>query len=140
MDNDPDLDNAVQALCWGEGIFSQKTWTKYASIIYSPNAAPTNAVEDKNRSGLPAESALCQNYPNPFNPTTMISYRLTQAAQVKLEIFDTAGRLVTTLVDENQGAGYHTAKFDAKNMNTGTYLYRLTAGSFVDIKKMLFVK
>jgi len=139
MDNDPDTDNTVQALCFGPGIFSTKTWTKYASILYSPNGAPT-AVEEKNHSGLPTESALCQNYPNPFNPSTTISYRLTQAAQVKLEIFDTAGRLVTTLVDENQGAGYHTAKFDAKNMNTGTYLYRLTAGSFVEIKKMLFVK
>jgi hypothetical protein len=140
MANDPDLDNTVQALCFGPGIFSSKSWTKYASILYSPNAAPTNAVEDKDRSGLPVESALCQNYPNPFNPSTTISYRLTQPAQVRLEIFDTAGRLVTTLVDENQGAGYHTAKFDAKNMNTGTYLYRLTAGSLVDIKKMLFVK
>jgi hypothetical protein len=139
MANDPDTDNSVQALCFGPGIFSTKTWTKYASILYSPNGAPT-AVEEKNPSALPTESALCQNYPNPFNPSTTISYRLTQPARVRLEIFDTMGRLVTTVVDENQGAGYHSARFDAGNMNTGAYLYKLTAGSLVDIKKMLYVK
>ena len=125
-------------LQWAQGVYV-KTQDEYGSILWSSKAPPTTAVND--RAGKrPDAFMLNQNYPNPFNPTTMISYRLLQSDQVKMEVFDISGRLVAVLADEKQGAGYHSVSFDAKGLNTGTYLCRLKAGSSVAIKKMLFLK
>ena len=91
-------------------------------------------------SGLPGRFALHRNYPNPFNPTTSISFSLPQDAEVKLEVFNIAGQVVTTLVDGPLAAGEHTIEWKADNYATGIYLYRLQADDFVDTKKMLLLK
>jgi hypothetical protein len=89
---------------------------------------------------LPSEFTLNQNYPNPFNPTTIISYELPQAANVRLEVYDMAGRQVATLVSGQVAAGRHTVNFDASNLSSGVYLYRLQAGSSLQTRKLTILK
>ena len=78
---------------------------------------------------LPETFALDQNYPNPFNPSTVISYQLPVSSDVRLEVFDMLGRQVATLVEKAVEAGEHQVSFNASNMTSGVYLYRLTAHS-----------
>lgn len=84
--------------------------------------------------------SLLQNYPNPFNPTTNINYYLPEAAKVTLNIYDILGRHIKTLVSSEQSAGQHSAIFNANNLSSGIYFYRLTANSFIEVKQMLFMK
>ncbi len=84
--------------------------------------------------------ALAQNYPNPFNPATTINFSLGKAANVKLVVFNILGQQVAQLINDKLPAGAHTAIFNANNLATGVYFYRLEAGSFVDVKKMLLLK
>ncbi len=91
-------------------------------------------------SGSPNQFALQQNYPNPFNPTTVINYELPKATYVRLVVYDMLGREVATLVNGTQDAGYKSIQFSAANLPSGIYTYRLTAGTFVEVKKMLMLK
>jgi hypothetical protein len=88
----------------------------------------------------PKEFKLEQNYPNPFNPTTTIQYQLPADAKVTLKIYDILGSEVTTLVNEDQEAGYKEVKFNATNLASGMYIYRLTANKYVSTKKMMVLK
>jgi hypothetical protein len=90
---------------------------------------------------VPQQTRLLANYPNPFNPTTVIPYELQQPASVRLEVYDSSGRLVQTLVNQNrQSAGRYEVAFRADQLSSGLYFYRLTAGSRTYIKKMLYLK
>lgn len=89
---------------------------------------------------LPAAFALNQNYPNPFNPTTIINYQLPSANHVTLKVYDMLGQEVATLANGVQEAGYKTVEFNAANLPSGIYTYRLNAGTFVEVKKMLVLK
>jgi len=94
---------------------------------------------------LPREFSLDQNYPNPFNPTTTIKFALPKSSYVELEIFNILGQRVTTLINDQLDAGYHTAKWNStdsegREVATGVYFYRLKAGDFVKSKKMLLLK
>ena len=88
----------------------------------------------------PLTFALDQNYPNPFNPTTTIAYSVPVSGSVTIEVFDLLGRSVSTLVDGTINAGQHTVEFDASNLPSGMYLYRLTAGEKVETRKMMLLK
>jgi len=88
----------------------------------------------------PKEFKLEQNYPNPFNPTTTIQYQLPQDARVTLKIYDILGSEVATLVNEEQEAGYKEVQFTGSNIASGMYVYRLTAGDYVSVKKMMLLK
>ena len=107
--------------------------------IYSKIYAgfPTTAVEENN---APLSFRLDQNYPNPFNPSTSISYQLSAAGHVSLKVFDVLGRQVATLVEEQKTAGTYTARWDATNVPSGTYLYRLANEGHVAAKTMILMK
>jgi hypothetical protein len=90
--------------------------------------------------GLPKAYALCQNYPNPFNPTTIINYTLPVEGNVQLQIFTIEGELVKSLVNEKQNVGSYSIEFNAGNLASGTYIYKLRAGNFVQTKKMTLTK
>lgn len=90
--------------------------------------------------GDPNRFELGGNYPNPFNPTTVISYQLPVASNAKLAVYDILGREVTVLVNERKAPGSYEVKFDAAGLASGVYLYGLTAGNFVQTRKMLVVK
>jgi len=83
---------------------------------------------------------LSQNYPNPFNPATTIQFRLPQTGLVKLPLFNILGQEVRTLVNEFMEAGTHSVNFDASELNSGIYIYKLESGSFNQTKKMILVK
>ena len=96
-------------------------------------------------SALPTVFSLSQNFPNPFNPSTTIKYQLPQKERVVLEIYNTLGEKVKTLVDDIRDPGFYEAKWDGTNNNnidvaTGVYIYRIIAGKFVLAKKMMFLK
>ena len=77
---------------------------------------------------------------NPFNPETIINYSISKASNVKIVIFDALGKEVTTLINENKNAGSYSVIFNAKNLTSGVYFYKIEAGVFCDVKKMVFVK
>lgn len=83
---------------------------------------------------------LAQNYPNPFNPSTTISFSIPSAGFTSLKVYDILGDEVATLVNEEKSAGEYDITFDASTFTSGVYLYRLSAGSFTEVKKMILVK
>jgi hypothetical protein len=89
---------------------------------------------------VPNTFNLAQNYPNPFNARTTIEYNLQHDTQVTLDIFDILGRRLETLVNENQSAGSHSTVWDAVDVATGLYFYRIQAGEQSDIKRMMLLK
>lgn len=89
---------------------------------------------------LPLEYSLSMNYPNPFNPTTTIRYALPEDVHVRLTVVDILGREVGVLVDEPQTAGHKDVIFDARNISSGVYFYKLTAGNFTEVKKMVVAR
>jgi hypothetical protein len=89
---------------------------------------------------LPRKFELFQNYPNPFNPVTNIKYAVPKLSQVRIEIYNILGQRVRTLVNEEQPAGYYLVDFDASNLASGFYIYRMQAEGFVDIRKMIVTK
>ena len=90
--------------------------------------------------GTPHEYVLGQNYPNPFNPSTVIPFQLLSAGRVRLAVVDLLGREVRLLVDEQREAGSHTVAFDASELASGVYLYRLMSGGVTQTKKMLLLR
>ena len=89
---------------------------------------------------VPLRFMLGQNYPNPFNPTTRIAYGLAANVHVRLTVMNMLGQEVATLVNGNQEVGYYEVTFDGKNLSSGLYFYRLQAGEFVAIKRLLLIR
>jgi hypothetical protein len=90
---------------------------------------------------VPTVYSLSQNYPNPFNPSTKIEFALPKAEFVTLKIYDVSGREVSTLANEKLAPGKYTVTFNNEsNLSSGVYFYRMTAGNFIDTKKMMLIK
>lgn len=105
-----------------------------------PVTITTGLVSNEPDNGLPKVFALYNNYPNPFNPSTQISYDIPEAADVTLKVYDITGRLVQTLVSEFKNAGTYTSTFRADHLSSGVYFYRIEAGSFNKVQRMLLIK
>ena len=88
----------------------------------------------------PEQYSLEQNYPNPFNPTTSIRYQVSSIAQVTLKVYDILGNEVARLVNEDKPVGSYEVDFDASQLSSGIYLYKLTAGNFIETRKMILIK
>ncbi|MBN2009554.1 discoidin domain-containing protein [candidate division KSB1 bacterium] len=106
----------------------------YIAIQGANPAAVDEAVQN------PKMLSLAQNYPNPFNPTTQIRYTIPHTGQVRLEVFDVTGKLVTTLVNGVKPAGISIVNFDANHMASGMYVYKLSFGSEILTKSMVLVR
>ena len=90
--------------------------------------------------GIAQVYALAQNYPNPFNPSTKIEFSLPKQSAVDLKVFNILGQEVATLVHATLNAGQHAVSFDARNLASGLYFYRISAGEFSSVKKMMLLK
>jgi hypothetical protein len=97
-------------------------------------------VSNKEENDLPTKFVLHQNYPNPFNPGTNISYQLSKSGNVLLEVYSLNGQLISTLVNSFQTAGNYTIYFNASNLSSGVYLYKISGNDFISVKKMLLLK
>jgi len=124
------------------GSYGSATNYDYATIKYSGGNLDNWMPVEPTVLGqpLPQEFALHQNYPNPFNATTVLSYQLPVASHVSLRVYDTAGRLVATLVDGWRDAGTHELTFDASHLPSGMYVYRIQGGNWTDSGKMVLLK
>jgi hypothetical protein len=83
---------------------------------------------------------LYQNYPNPFNPSTTIEFDLPKSGEVSLKVFNILGEEVATLVSERLSTGSYSYEWDASNLASGIYLYRLQAGDYVETRKMVLMR
>ncbi len=107
----------------------------YRNPDYHPEEKNLNAV-----SGEPQDCLLFQNYPNPFNPNTLIKYKTNNGGLVQLKVYDILGREVETLVNAQQPAGKYSVEFNGSKLSSGIYFFRLTAGDFAQMKKMILMK
>ncbi|MBN2356527.1 T9SS type A sorting domain-containing protein, partial [candidate division KSB1 bacterium] len=119
------------------GAFGLEDWTAGWSSFNFQVPVP-NAVEEEVQQVT--DYTLTQNYPNPFNPSTNIRFALPIRSQVTLTIYNTLGQQVDVLVNKVMDAGWHTITWDAANLQSGTYIYRIKAGEKVFTKKMLLIK
>jgi hypothetical protein len=108
------------------------------SVVEFPD--PPLSVDELDVANVPVSFTLEQNYPNPFNPTTTIRFGLPGEAFVKLQVFNLLGQEVARLLNQKMEAGAHKIEFDAKSLNSGTYIYRIQADNFNAIRKMTLLK
>ena len=100
---------------------------------------PVSVEENQHRTD-PDAYELKQNYPNPFNPVTTIAYQLPESSMVRLSVYNITGQLIKTLVNEYKNAGNYRVTWNAADVESGLYLFRIQAGKFIDVKKCLVVK
>jgi hypothetical protein len=94
----------------------------------------------ENNSGIPLQFELEQNHPNPFNPTTEIRFQIPEVSHVTLNVFDLLGREIATLVDEVKQPALYAVLWKANGAASGVYFYRMTAGAFVETRKLVLMK
>jgi len=95
---------------------------------------------DNISSGIPENYVLSQNYPNPFNPSTNVNISIPQSSFVTVKVYDVLGKEVSTLVNEELMAGSYKFNFNARELASGIYFYRITAGNFIQTKKMILLR
>ncbi len=95
---------------------------------------------ESGKTQIPTTYAINQNYPNPFNPTTTIIYSLPKIIKVNLKVYNLLGQEVAILVNEEMSIGTHSVTWNAQNVPSGIYFYKITAGEFSKIKKMILIK
>lgn len=126
----------------------QTSGPKGNSVLYVDNLSFDNLITSELLSSgkLPGKFSLAQNYPNPFNPTTKINYAIKDAGMVTLKVYDILGNEVAILVNKEQAPGIYEVEFNAeqtsynKQLSSGIYFYRLHAGSFAEVKKLVLLK
>jgi hypothetical protein len=123
---------------WGPAYsFPQDSWQKNPPMPVETALFPTGVNQQPD---VPLVYQLNQNYPNPFNPTTQITFTLPIASTVSLKVYNILGQVVATLAQGTQPKGNYTVLFEGKNLASGVYFYRLEAGSFIQVRKMVLLK
>lgn len=123
----------------------QTTWswedlTDVRVAVVNTNRDSTGTYNLTVTSTIPDEDTISQNYPNPFNPATTIRFSLSEAKQVRVDVYDRIGRKISTLIDDRLNRGFHTIQFDGSDLASGVYFYRITTDQTVSTKKMVLVK
>jgi len=121
------------------GAFDEWLWTQRWTFLAQAGYHMPTAVEEVDGE-VPTRIALGQNYPNPFNPTTTIEFAVERAQHVRLAVYDLLGREVAVLVDGQQPAGTFRVTFDATDLSSGLYLYRISTDSGSTTRKMTLIK
>jgi hypothetical protein len=140
------IDGQSMSSVWILNAEARATITRIINEILVSMSAPTSNTPASSMSAsspselLPTEFGLSQNYPNPFNPSTVIEFSLPERSFVKLTIMNLLGQEIETLIAEEREAGSYRVKWNAGNFPTGTYFYRLQAGGFAQIKKLILLK
>lgn len=141
----------ISASDWATKVFAMPVGTNKVRFV-AKSGFGNNLYIDRITSGtvtgvvnntlslIPDTYELSQNYPNPFNPVTQINFSIPKQSVVTLRIYDVLGKEVATLVNENKPAGFYTVDFNASNLSSGAYFYRIEAGNFTDIKRMMLIK
>jgi len=165
-----DQNGALFASTWGQGVWSSLDWQAAAMSLFALKAtnvmnvsvsnntvfalledgtvttfryegsARSTGTEDLDSSELPGEFILSQNYPNPFNPTTSIEFSLPQSSNINLTVYDVVGRQIAVLINGQMASGRHSVTFNASNLPSGMYLYRLTTPTGFITQKMILMK
>ncbi|MCC7158644.1 MAG: SBBP repeat-containing protein, partial [Ignavibacteria bacterium] len=130
--NDP---VAIKVLNNGSIYVSAQTGSRTTTIKYSQQL-----VGIGNNNIIAEGFELKQNYPNPFNPATTISFTIVNPGKVKISVYDITGKMVSVLMNETKNAGSYEVLFNASNLSSGTYFYKIESGDFTDVKKMMLVK
>ncbi|VAX15716.1 hypothetical protein MNBD_IGNAVI01-2834 [hydrothermal vent metagenome] len=136
---------------WINNVFidnNENVWFAFADTIpnsnglaiYNENGIVGITDVDEQKNNILVKYGLSQNYPNPFNPTTTIAYQIPNDGFVNLVVYNTLGQVVSTLVNEYQTSSKYSVQFDASNLPSGVYFYRLESGSFIKVNKMLLLR
>jgi uncharacterized delta-60 repeat protein len=132
--NDLFIDSAANVYVTGKSVGSNSN-SDFATIKYSQTIGISQVSTE-----IPSTFSLSQNYPNPFNPVTNIEFNIPKASIVRISVYDLQGREIETLVYQNLNAGSYKVDWDASKYSSGIYYYKITAGSFIETKKMVLVK
>ena len=144
------LDRNYDYLLRGIGLFSRCSaeglgciYLKGAvinGVLYGDTTKIIVGINGQDQQIQTSDFELFQNYPNPFNPTTNIRYLIKTRQLITLKVYDTLGKQITTLVNEEKPAGNYSVKFDGSILPTGTYFYRFYSPNYTKTKKMLLLK
>jgi hypothetical protein len=136
------IDNLpIGSLIWNDSLYARyNPADDFQKVIARYSALGGSLTGVKESPAVARSFNLSQNYPNPFNPSTTIAFALPSRAFVKLKIYDLLGRELATLVSEELPAGNYTRQWNASNMSSGVYFYRLEAGSSLQTKKLILLK
>ena len=135
----------VFTMQWGQGYTPQyaiRGYTQNGDILFTVDYGDTgdDKINLQDQINEKTDYTLSQNYPNPFNPSTIIKYEIKNKAQVTLKIYNALGKEIKTLVNENKTPGNYSVKFDGSDLPSGIYYYKLTAGNFNKVMRMILVK
>jgi hypothetical protein len=147
------LSNGDFFIGWGSSNTTLTEITDEGSVVYELSLPPgetsyrafrfnwqNNITGIKQNNTIASKYILNQNYPNPFNPMTKISFNITKSEFVTLKVYDILGKEKSTIVNKDLNAGSYSYSFDASNLSSGVYFYKLTSGSFSDVKRMVIIK
>ena len=124
-------DSTMMEMSFNPGVYSYRAYAYASQSLTSVSSSGA---------GIPVKTGLLQNYPNPFNPSTIISFTLPEKTFVSLKVFDILGKEAASIVSEEMPAGSYNRQWNAANISSGIYFYRLQTGSFTETKKMILLK
>ncbi len=130
----------IGALIWDDAALAAFNSDADFQAVYNKYVAEGGLVSVGGNPSVPMKFSLAQNYPNPFNPSTRIQFSISKQANVELKVYNVLGQVVATLINGTMTAGQHEITFDARNLASGIYFYRLTAGDLSSVKKMVLLK